>query len=200
MKKIQVLAILIVVILVFSGLKGGINGVIDGWNEKQDGLNPNLATVSVAVKVDKVLATDSLFNSAAKRYIPYHIETLKTKVEGSFWCVLVKFITGVVGLVFLYGIYCLIKMIVAVTRREVFIRENVFRMRVFIYMIILMGVLFELERYCQYCEIVTQIHLAGYEVESFSFKYPWLSFLIIALFTEIFAIGVKIKEEQDLTI
>ena len=88
----------------------------------------------------------------------------------------------------------------AVTRREVFIRDNVFRMRVFIYTIILMGILLELKRYCQYCDVVSQIHLAGYEIESYWLKYPWFYFLILALFTEIFAIGVKIKEEQDLTV
>ena len=44
----------------------------------------------------------------------------------------------------LYGFFCLIKMVMAVTSREVFIRDNVFRMRVFIYTIILMGIRLEL--------------------------------------------------------
>ena len=64
----------------------------------------------------------------------------------------------------------------------------------------LWGILLELKQYCQYCDVVSQIHLAGYEIESYWLKYPWFYFLILALFTEIFAIGVKIKEEQDLTV
>jgi hypothetical protein len=34
----------------------------------------------------------------------------------------------------------------------------------------------------------------------YSFKYAWFNYMLLALFTEIFAIGVKIKEEQDLTV
>ena len=34
MKKIQILAILVIVALVFTGLKGGIEGAVDGWRHK----------------------------------------------------------------------------------------------------------------------------------------------------------------------
>ena len=46
----------------------------------------------------------------------------------------------------------------------------------------------------------SQILLDGYEVKSYSIKYPWMMFSILALFIEIFAVGVKLKEEQELTI
>jgi len=37
-------------------------------------------------------------------------------------------------------------------------------------------------------------------VKSYSIKYPWMMFSILALFIEIFAVGMKLKEEQELTI
>ena len=75
-----------------------------------------------------------------------------------------------------------------------------FVMRVFIYTIILMGILLELKQYCQYCDVVSQIHLAGYEIESYWLKYPWFLFFDISSFHRDIRIGVKIKEEQDLTV
>jgi len=49
-------------------------------------------------------------------------------------------------------------------------------------------------------EIVKQIELVGYEVSGVKTAVSWTLLVIIILFTEIFAVGVKIKEEQDLTI
>ena len=139
MKKIQILAILVIVALVFTGLKGGIEGAVDGWNQAGDSREFDFSTVNVAVKADETLIADSLFNSVAKRNIPYCIETLETQVEESVWGVVLNILMFPVAFAGLYGFFCLIKMVMAVTRREVFIRDNVFRMRVFIYTIILMG-------------------------------------------------------------
>lgn len=73
MKKIQILAILVIVALVFTGLKGGIEGAVDGWNQAGDSREFDFSTVNVAVKADETLIADSLFNSVAKRNIPYCI-------------------------------------------------------------------------------------------------------------------------------
>ena len=51
-----------------------------------------------------------------------------------------------------------------------------------------------------YHDLASQVQLEGYEVLPYSFKYAWFNYMLLALFTEIFAIGVKIKEEQDLTV
>ena len=48
---------------------------------------------------------------------------------------------------------------------------------------------------------LTQISLPGYElVGDTLIETDWISMIVIILFTEIFAMGTKIKEEQDLTI
>ena len=73
-------------------------------------------------------------------------------------------------------------------------------MRYFIYSVILLGVCMEGGTYFLYSDWTSQILLDGYEVKSYSIKYPWMMFSILALFIEIFAVGVKLKEEQELTI
>lgn len=201
MKKIRILAILVIVAFIFTTLQDGIQGAVDGWNEAEESkVQSSSYALSVSVKADEALVPDSLFNSVMKQNVPYQIDALSTEAEESTWCKILGIFLLPVGIACLYGVYNMGKMIMAVTRKEVFVRKNVKRMRIFVYTMILMGVFLELYRYGQYCDIVSQIHLSGYEIESFSLKYAWTSFLIFALFTEIFAVGVKIKEEQDLTI
>lgn len=200
MGKIRILAILVIVAFIFTSLKNGIQGAVDGWNEVDENAVQYNPTVNVSVKADNALVTDSLFNSVMKQNVPYQIETLQTKIEESLWYKVFGFVIFPIAIACLYGVYTMGRMVVSVTRKEVFVRKNVKRMRIFVYAMILMGICMELQRYCQYCDIVSQIHLPGYEIKSFSLKYAWTSYLIFALFTEIFAVGVKIKEEQDLTI
>ena len=48
---------------------------------------------------------------------------------------------------------------------------------------------------------LAQISLPGYALISDTLiETDWISMIVIILFTEIFAMGTKIKEEQDLTI
>ena len=48
---------------------------------------------------------------------------------------------------------------------------------------------------------LTQISFPGYElIPNALTEDNWVPMVVIILFTEIFAIGTKIKEEQDLTI
>ena len=85
-------------------------------------------------------------------------------------------------------------------RGSVFTRQNVRRMRLFVYSTLLLGMLFELMCYASYLNVTTHVVIPGYEVAYGGLEYTWLPYLLLALFTEIFAIGVKLKEEQDLTI
>ena len=73
-------------------------------------------------------------------------------------------------------------------------------MRLFVYSALLLGVLSELLVYASYLNVAAHVDIPGYEVVYSGLKYAWLPYLLLALFTEIFAIGVKLKEEQDLTI
>ena len=100
----------------------------------------------------------------------------------------------------LYGFYCMIRVVISVSRGKVFTRENVNRMHLFVYSIILLGICMETYVYLLHKDAVSQIQFSGYELTSYALTFSWFSYLILALFTEIFAVGVKMKEEQDLTI
>ena len=73
-------------------------------------------------------------------------------------------------------------------------------MHLFVYSIILLGICMETYEYLLHKDAVSQIQFSGYELTSYALTFSWFSYLILALFTEIFAVGVKMKEEQDLTI
>ena len=74
-------------------------------------------------------------------------------------------------------------------------------MRFFIYSFMLLLAFMEIIRYIEYTQVINEISLpSGYMVEDFGLKYPWLLFIILVLFVEIFAKAEKIKEENDLTI
>ena len=66
----------------------------------------DFSTVNVAVKADETLIADSLFNSVAKRNIPYCIETLETQVEESVWGVVLNILMFPVAFAGLYGFFC----------------------------------------------------------------------------------------------
>lgn len=101
----------------------------------------------------------------------------------------------------LYGIYCLIRMVLSVTRHgEAFTDRNVRRIRFFTYGVILCCLVMEVDAWMSYNEIASQVQFAGYTVAPYSLKYGWTFLAVFALLTEIFAAGVQIKKEQDLTI
>ena len=125
MKKIRILAVLLIIVFLFTSLRSGIKGFTEGWNEAEDSREFIYPTVSVSVKADKALVTDSVFNSAIKQNVPYRIETLETEIDESAWCTILYMLIVPIGLVCLYGIYNLARLVVAVTRKEVFIRKNV---------------------------------------------------------------------------
>lgn len=65
---------------------------------------------------------------------------------------------------------------------------------------ILIGLGMEIYEYILHQDAVSQIQFGTIELASYELRFSWFSYLLLALFTEIFAAGVKMKEEQDLTI
>ena len=200
MKLVRILAIVVIVAFVAEIINAFIPGFIDGWNEAGDSKDFNTELVNVSVKPIDGAIHDSLLNSTLNKHVPYTIQEISTRGALPSWYKYAMIIYLPFGLFTFYGIYCLIRMIISVTRGQVFTRKNVKRMRFFIYSSILIGGILETTQYLIYQEWTAQIILKGYEITRYEVEYPWLEFLVLALFTEIFAVGVKIKEEQDLTI
>lgn len=201
MKRISILALAVFVVLICISLIDIGKGFVDGWNEEGDSRGHSRTLVNLRItKIDMTLPADSLYNSALKEHVPYHLETIDTFVQESNWGMVVTFLILPVGLFAFYGFYCLIRLLISVARKEVFICKNVQRMRIFVYGMILVAFVMELRYYSEYLSAISQVQLPGYEICSYSQDVPWLFLFLLALFTEIFAAGVKIKEEQDLTV
>lgn len=201
MKKIRILALLVIVMFIAEVIMS--SGTADfrrGWNSAGNSRELNFSTVDISIKAEKTVAVDSLFNSAIQQNVPCRMASMETEIQPSFVNKLIFALAIPFVFFALYGFYCMVRVVISVSRGKVFTRENVNRMRLFVYSIILLGICIETYEYLLHRDAVSQIQFSGYELTSYGLTFSWFSFLILALFTEIFAVGVKMKEEQDLTI
>ena len=200
MRKIKLLALLVIVAFVVQDLVGMFSGFTDGLHAAGDSTEYN-AHFDLAVRPTDALVPDSLQGATNGMKAPYctRIEGYG-RIQNSVPQVVLNIAAFPLALFVLYGIYCLIRLVISVLRGSVFTRQNVRRMRTFVYSTLLLGVLFELMSYASYLNVTAHVAIPGYEVAYGGLEYTWLPYLLLALFTEIFAIGVKLKEEQDLTI
>lgn len=211
MKKFRVLGIIsiLVVITHIIGSFGDFKrGAEDGWNHadqvRSDSIteNPNKVTYA-RIEVRQLGNTDEqkVANSLLDKDVTYKISTITTYVEPSTWHNILQTLTLPWVFTFLYGFYCLIRFLIAISKREVFTDKNVHRIRWFAYSFVGGEFLMTLTSWLKEQAAVAQISLPGYEVVSNALiEADWISMIIIILFAEIFAVGTKIKEEQDLTI
>lgn len=209
MKKFRILGILAILVIVGDF----VISFIAGWQEERDSFlvgyesarteNPTLYSpeaVLVEVRPLETTNLDSLHNSIMNENLPYKIDKVSVAIVPSSWSRIV-FCFGVFAvLAILAGIYCLIRVLISISKRNVFTHDNVVRMRVFTYSLLVFSILNALMEWLNYVEVVKQVSLPGYEIKGFSMSEDWISLVVIVLFTEIFAVGVKMKEEQDLTI
>lgn len=205
MKRIRILAVLVVLVFLFAELGDAMRGFMDGWNEAGDSTSFANYSVSLSLKADDGVKPDSVFCPQLNTYAPYLNEAVcvnpeKAGIESSGWHIVLSILTIPLALFAIYGFYCLFRMVFWVTRGEVFTRKNVFMMRCFVYSLILAGACMEVSAWLHYAEVASQVQFVGYEVLPYTLKIGWTANIVLALLTEIFAIGVKLKEEQDLTI
>ena len=201
MRKIKLLALLVIVAFVVQDLVGMFSGFTDGLHAAGDSTEYN-AHFDLAVRPTDALVPDTLQGVTNGVKAPYWATRIEGygRIQKSVPQVVLNIVAFPLALFVLYGIYCLIRLVISVLRGSVFTRQNVRRMRLFVYSTLLLGVLFELMSYASYLNVTAHVDIPGYEVAYGGLEYTWLPYLLLALFTEIFAIGVKLKEEQDLTI
>ena len=145
------------------------------------GLDPEVRTTEGGVKVARVrlATTERLFDRASnetKEHTEWHTITLG-------------------------ALYCFIRLILSIRKKDLFNPSNVFRVRLISATIIVASIIKTLAQYINYDIATHSIQLSGYQVESV--QIPWsmfLSALLLAIFAEIYAQAIKLKEEQDLTI
>lgn len=117
----------------------------------------------------------------------------------SFMLIGVLFIPAV--FIALYGMYCLIRLLIRISRRDVFSRKNCRWLRWFTYSYTGFSAILGLQHLLLERSALQQIQIPGYTVDGIAcLGFDWGTLAVMVLLTEIFAAGVKLKEEQDLTI
>lgn len=202
MKAIKILAVLALVMFVVAEVGDGFRGFMDGWNSADEQAALKMHTpFTLNLEAENALVLDTLKNQVDGKLLPYvmdcaEVDGLKYPVwYGWGWLLIMPF-----ALLCFYGFYCVVRVILSVSHGEVFTQENVRRMRFFAYPVMAAAFVLELHQWMLYDYMASQVMLEGYRVASYTLEYPLFCYVMLALFTEIFAVGVKLKEEQDLTI
>lgn len=202
MKAIKILAVLALVMFVIAEMGDGIRGFKDGWNEADEqGALKMHTPFTLNLEAENTLVLDTLKNQADGKLLPYvmnraEVDGLKYPAWfGWGWLLIMPF-----ALLCFYAFYCVVRVILSVSRGEVFTQENVRRMRFFAYPVMAAAFVLELHQWMLYDYMASQVMMEGYRVASYTLEYPLFCYVMLALFTEIFAAGVKLKEEQNLTI
>ncbi len=158
------------------------SGFMDGWNEAGDQKDFHaLPSVSLLVRADDTLPADTLISAAQDT--PMYCNTSEVSVQGfrsTKWR-WVSFLLFPAGLFALYGFYSVARLVLTATKGEVFVHKNVRRMRIFVYALISVSLLFELQQWGIYHDLASQVRLEGYEVLPYSFKYAWFNYMLFGI-------------------
>lgn len=211
MKRISLLGILTILILIGEFVfslpnmsKEFQEGFNDGYEQNKTVLAAN-GTVKkmehfyrVSVEVTPIESTPADTIQAAA---PYQTSQIQCYIEPStgFLILCPSILIGL--LVALYGIYSLIRLLIRISRRDIFSRKNIWWLRWFTYSYTGFCAILGLHYLMLEQSALQQIDIPGYAVHGIAgFDIDWGTLAVMILLTEIFAVGVKLKEEQDLTI
>ena len=206
---IGIIAILVIITYTIGSFSDFDKGLSDGWNHAEQIMADSISTQSSEVAFARITVRpltpssewEKVPNEAFGKGVPYQTRSIITYVKPSHWYNVIMFLVFPIAIGFFYGFYCLINFLISVARRNIFTDKNVHRIRWFSYSYIAIQ-LYQIALYwIGEQAALSQIHLPGYElVGDTLIEADWISMILIILFTEIFAMGTKIKEEQDLTI
>ena len=212
MKKFNILGLIsitIIIVYTVGSFTDFCKGVSDGWNHAEQVTSDSISNKSNEVAFQRITVRtltpssewEKVPNSAFGKEVPYQTRSIITYVKPSHWYNVISFLVFPLAIGFFYGFYCLINFLLSVARRQIFTDKNVHCMRWFSYSYIALQLHMTIQYWLGEQAALTQINLPGYElVGDTLIETDWISMIVIILFTEIFAMGTKIKEEQDLTI
>lgn len=133
---------------------------------------------------------------------PYQVSEITCLIKETP-TMLITIIFSALGVIVLsvYGVYSLIRVLICITRQDIFFRRNIRWLRWIAYGQLAVTSLSFLLNWSIEQAVLAQVSLPGYQVTGVTpIPLQWESVILIVLLTEIFATAVKIKEENDLTI
>ena len=207
MKKFRILGIIAIIAMIVNI---GIN-FEDGWRSFKKGyaegarshstIPDNLYPVSLEVIPIEGIANDSIFNEVAERKVPYQVSEITTYTQPSEWITLVMIISGLSYIAFIITFFLFIQFLVEVSKRNVFCEANVWRIRFLVYSYTAIVISMELFAWIAGSAAIAQTQIPDYQIIDHAEASPsWIPVIMMIILAECFAIGVKMKEEQDLTI
>lgn len=209
---IRLFCILLSICYILS-IYNGFLDFVEGWSEashdvieQKKGEERHRVNLDLKPLVNNVFP-DTLQLSSGNKF-PYQLRTVAVAHKTSDTYQLVSVLMGFIGtpVILGLGVWALLSFayfIRDVQRQQIFIRPNIRRLRIICATLILVGVLENLFSGIDYYFLLKQsgITFSGYSIVDFVFKYQtFFIALLFGLFAEIFALGVKLKEEQELTV
>ena len=207
MKKFRIIGVIAIIAMIANI---AIN-FEDGWRSFKKGYDEgnrtyktipdNLYPVSLEVVPITGIANDSIFNQVAECKVPYQVSEITTYTQPSKWITLVMIISGLSCIAFIIAFFLFIQFLVEVSRRNVFCEANVWRIRFLVYSYTAIVISMELFAWIAGSAAISQTQIPGYQIIDHAEASPsWIPVIMMIILAECFAIGVKMKEEQDLTI
>ncbi len=206
-KSIRILSILILLLSIVV-LGDGFLGFKDGWSSADGDLDKKIHRVDVSLNPAVAYSLPDTLQLADNRKIPYQIGniTLGMKTDKVY-----ELFSGIIGLVstpvflllIIWAGLSFFRFIRDVQRQQIFIRSNVKRLRVICWMLLFVGIMKNVFAGVDYFLLLkdNDVSFPGYRITGFEFDYStFFLALLFGLFAEIFALGVKLKEEQELTV
>jgi hypothetical protein len=207
MKKFKILGIIAIIAMAanfFLNFEDGWSSFLEGYHEgarTYKSVPDNLYRVSLEVKPLESIANDSIFNQVAGQKVPYWTSEITTYTQPSLWITLVMIISAISMFAFIIGFYLFVRFLLEVSKRNVFCEANVWRIRFFVYSYTAIVVSMELFAWIAGGAAIAQTQIPGYQIIDHAEASPeWTPVIMMIILAECFAIGVKMKEEQDLTI
>lgn len=191
--------------LCYNGFQGGLNNVRNGHSGDLRHDHKSLYSVKV-IPLEGNRLKDSIANAASQEeFLKYQLESIRVEKSPNSSADLLERIMSILffplTLMIFASCYFFIRLIWSIRKKDIFNPVHVLRVRFISITIVLISIMRILKEYLDYYVATQTIRLPGYEVKEHSIY--WGTFvvaLLLAVFAEIYAQAIKVKEEQDLTI
>lgn len=201
---------------VYAGFQDFLWGFKKGYKESAGIYMPDTASVASVDHADPVFIslkpntigqyTDSIYNAKSGEWLPLQYRSVVVSADKAimpWWktaiCMFCVLISGILGLVQI-GTFCLL--IYAINKSIIFEWSNVFKLRLMGWAMLISFLLYALYKYVYYSANVAGVDIPEYTITSDGIAdfYELILGLGILLMAEVFAIGLRLREEQELTI
>lgn len=192
----------------FVGAKLGVEAATEKRTQMHDVMNAqyiNLIPKSLSLGGNGSLFVDSVYNETSASYVPATYSSLLVSVEthpstGSK--IADKFLLFLQLILYIWAVVLFIRLIISINKSDIFNWRNVRRLRRMGIFLIVAFCCTLISAYLGLCSVEEVFSLRGYELSLSDVTDTTVLVLGICslIVGEIFAIGLKMKEEQDLTI